>query len=355
MKNGILKILFVTFVLITVALSFASCADTGNISRSESDGLISALDEMNAESNEYFIVSFPGLGAEPIVMNRYLGNLGTLTLTWSGVITAVAVIIAIIYAYFTLSKSGMSLSAFLDTVTFGLIGGGVGGRVFYLLGSFDTYKNRPFVDIFKFWDGGMAIFGALLGGAFALAGYCAVKKISIMKIYDAVVPALIAGQVIGRLGDFFNGSSYGLKVAEGSIFYSFRMGIYPNIITKSAFEYVHPVFLYESVWNLIGLIIISIAFFRKKNFHGQILFMYLAWYGFGRTFIEMIRADSLYIGSVRISLLLSCLSFFVGVALFVYGIIEGKKKRLETEEYESAYPLFKTKFASSETKDDSKK
>ena len=347
------KIFALVFVLVIATMFLASCADTGNIERSESDDLTEALDEMNATGERYFIVAFPGLGTEPIVIDRTLGNLGNLPLTLSGVITVCAVIAALIYAYFTVSKSGASLSDFSNLAFFGIVGGIIGGRIYYLLASFYLYKDKPFINIFNFLDGGMAIYGAIIGGALAMFIVCKIKKMSTMKIYDAVIPALLFGQVIGRLADFFGGTSYGLPIEEGSILYSLRMAIYPNIIDGTGFEYVHPIFLYESAWNLIGLALISIAFFRKKNFDGQIFFMYLAWYGFGRTFIEILRADSLYIGSVRISLLLGCLSFFAGVALLIYGVIEGKKRKLAGEEYESAYPLFKTKFSSSDAKNES--
>ena len=346
--------LILVFALVILTLSLVSCADVGNLERSESDDLTEALDEMNATENRYFIVAFPGLGGGPIVLDRSLGNLGNLPLTLPGIITAVAVIAALIYAYFTVTKSGVSLSNFSNIAIFGLVGGIIGGRLYYLLAAFDRYKGKPFIDIFKFWDGGMAIYGAIIGGALATLIVCKIKKIGTMKMYDAAMPALLLGQVIGRLADFFGGTSYGLPVEKGSLLYSLRMAIYPNIIGDS-FEYVHPIFLYESVWNLIGLVIISVAFFKKKNFDGQIFFMYLAWYGFGRIFTEILRADSLYIGSVRISLLLGCLSFFAGVALLIYGVIEGKKRRLAGEEYESAYPLFKTKFSSSDKNDDSNK
>ncbi len=353
-QNKTKRILALLFILAILTLSLVSCADIGNLERSESDDLTEALDEMNATDNRYFIVAFPGLGIEPIVLDSTLGNLGNLPLTLSGVITVVAVIAALIYAYFTVTKSGVSLSIFFKIAIFGLVGGIIGGRIYYLLAEFERYKDRPFIDIFNFLDGGMAIYGAIIGGALAMFIVCKIKKMSTMKMYDAAIPALLLGQVIGRLADFFGGRSYGLPVEEGSILYSLRMAIYPNIISDS-FEYVHPIFLYESVWNLIGLILISIAFFKKKNFDGQIFFMYLAWYGFGRIFTEILRADSLYIGSVRISLLLGCLSFFAGVALLIYGVIEGKKRKLAGEEYESAYPLFKTKFSSSDKKDDSNK
>ena len=354
-KNKIKRILALVFVIVILSLALVSCADTGNLERRESDSLIEALDEMNATENRYIIVAFPGLGLEPVVLDRVLCELGKLTLTLSGAITAAAILAGLIYAYFTVTKSGASTQSFLYIAAFGLLGGIIGGRVYYLLAAFDRYKDKPFTDIFKFWDGGMAIYGAIIGAALAMLAVCKIKKISTMKTYDAAIPALLLGQVIGRFADFFGGTSYGLPVEEGSVFYSLRMTIYPNIINESRFEYVHPIFLYEAVWNLIGLVLISIAFFRKKNFDGQIFFMYLTWYGFGRVFTEILRADSLYIGSLRISLLLGCLSFFSGVALLIYGAVEGKKRKLSHEEYESEYPLFKTKFSSSGRKDDSNK
>ena len=171
---------------------------------------------------------------------------------------------------------------------------------------------------------------------------------------------MLLGQAIGRWGNFINGESYGYELREGALFYWLRMGVYPHLGTESGIEalkssiaYVHPTFLYESLWNFIGFAVIF-ALSRKKKFDGQSVCLYLAWYGFGRTFIELLRTDSLYVfETIKISALIACLCFFVGVALLIYGAVQGKKIRLASEEYESAYPLFHTKSTSEQPdKDD---
>jgi len=165
-----------------------------------------------------------------------------------------------------------------------------------------------------------------------------------------VAPAVMLGQIIGRWGNFFNGEAYGAEVPEESILYFARMGLISSNTRHdfgtSQMVYVHPTFLYESLWNLVGFIIINLLY-KKKKFDGQIFFMYIAWYGLGRTVIELFRADS---GTISASLIIACLSFFGSVAFLIYGVVIGKKKKLETEEYESAYPLFGTKFARKNSK-----
>ena len=145
-------------------------------------------------------------------------------------------------------------------------------------------------------------------------------------------------QTLGRWGNFCNGEAFGARVAEGHPLYFARMGlISANSVADFktfAMVYVHPTFLYESLWNLVGFILINV-FYKKKKFDGQIFFTYIAWYGFGRMFIELLRTDSLYVGPIRISSLVGLICFIVGAAAIVYKLIKAKKNGTPCESAEA--------------------
>ena len=145
-----------------------------------------------------------------------------------------------------------------------------------------------------------------------------------IKLMDMAGPGVMIAQAIGRWGNFFNAEAHGGVVAENSPLYFLRMGLLPNENSIFTTFYYHPTFLYESLWNVIGFIIINI-FYKKKKFNGQMACMYLAWYGFGRMFIEGLRTDSLYVGMFRISQVVGAVCFIVFGALLVWGLIYSKK------------------------------
>lgn len=351
------RVLTAIFFIALLLVALTSCAEA-ELDRGDE---INIVETVNKLGSDYIVVFFPGLGIEPQIINSVAFRLGDLTVYWYGLIITCGIILAFTYASFMTKREGIKFDDLLDMAIWGIVCGVVGARLYYVLTSLDKFKG-DFWSVFRIWEGGIAIYGAIIGGALALTLVCRRKKISVMKTFDAVAPAVMIGQIIGRWGNFMNGEAYGSIVHSDSFLYRFRMGIYPHtqldsyisgiggIVTDdSALAYVHPTFLYESVWNLIGLIIINVIYLRKKKFDGQIFFMYIAWYGLGRTFIELLRTDSLYIfETIRISSLVGCLCFFFGLAMLIYGEIKGKKLRLAGEEYESAYPLFHSKKATAE-------
>ena len=344
-----LKILSLIFCIILLLLSVTSCAEQ-TLDRGEELGMIQAANKLG---DDYIIVSFPGFGVEPQMINKEAFRIGNLSIYWYGIILAIGMIFAFAYTYFLSKREEIKTDDLIDIGIWGVVAGVIGSRLYYVLTSLGRYKGN-FWSIFNIFDGGMAIYGAIIGGALAIALVCRIKKLNMLKSFDAVAPGVMIGQIIGRWGDFISGEAYGNAVVDGSLLSAFKMGIYPhksldNYITaaggiapsSTSIAYVHPTFLYESIWNLIGFAVINILYFRKKKFDGQIFFMYLAWYGFGRMFIELLRTDSLYIfGTIRISAVIGCLCFFFGVGMLAYCAVKGKKKRLAGEEYESAYPLF---------------
>ena len=202
-----------------------------------------------------------------------------------------------------------------------------------VLFSWADYKDN-LISILYIHEGGLAIYGGIIGGILGIFFTTRYKGIKFLKLTDMAALGVMIAQSMGRWGNFFNGEAFGGIVSESHPLYFMRMGLISSnsIYTFGTTEmvYVHPAFLYESLWNLVGFIIINL-FYKKKKFNGQISCMYLAWYGFGRMFIEGLRTDSLYIPgtAIRISQLVGLLCFIVFGALLVWGLIYSRKYAVE--------------------------
>lgn len=293
--------------------------------------------------NEQVVVSFPGLGIGETTLNPVAFTLfGKFEVRWYGLFITLGMLLAFFYVIWRCKKNeGIKSDHVIDVGLVTIVLSIVGARLYYVLTSLENY--RSFYDVIAVWNGGLGIYGGVLGGALGIFIVCKIKKINVLRFYDAVVPAVIFAQVLGRWGNFFNGEAYGYQIVDGSSRYFFflkefsvpvpsflRMGLSPNEFSSSL-VYVHPTFLYESVWNLCGFVLLNLLY-RKKKFNGQILLSYLAWYGFGRMLIEGLRTDSLYIfkgifstDGVRISQLVGLICFLVGTALLVFIPIYRKK------------------------------
>ena len=279
-------------------------------------------------------VSFPGLGIGEISFNKVAFSLfGTIEVRWYGIIMVTGIILAFLYAYYRSKHEGISFDDLLDYAIFTVLSGIVGARLYYVITSGQKYT---FGEIFAIWNGGIAIYGAIIGGATALLCVSLYKKIKWQKAFDMVCPGVMIGQIVGRWGNFFNGEAYGESPAADSLLYFMRMELRHEDWMNS---YVcQPTFLYESLWNLVGFLIIN-ALYKKKKYDGQVFLMYITWYGFGRMFIEGLRTDSLMVGSFRISQVVAFLCFTVGFALLVYlGVRASNRAKLAAAEGEvSAY------------------
>ena len=273
-------------------------------------------------------ISFPGLGIDNFNLKSVAFSLfGKFDVRWYGLIITTGIVLAIAYAAYRFKHEKMSFDDLLDMAIFAIIFGVIGARAYYVLTSLEEYNG--FYDVIAIWHGGIAIYGALIGGGLAVLCVSKYKKLSFFKVADAVAPGVMIAQTLGRWGNFCNGEAFGERVAEGHPLYFLRMGlISENTVSDFktfAMVYVHPTFLYESLWNLIGFILINI-FYKKKKFDGQIFFTYIAWYGFGRMFIELLRTDSLYVGKIRISSLVGLLCFIVGLGFIIWKLISIKKQ-----------------------------
>ncbi len=277
-------------------------------------------------------VSFPGLGIEGGTIDNVAFTLpfgDGFNVMWYGVVIAIGMLLAITYAALRCKQAGISIDHLTDIAIFTILFGVVGARLYYVI--FNPSAFQTIGDVFNIRSGGLAIYGGIIAGAITIFVCCLVKKLNWRTLFDCVAPGVMIAQAMGRWGNFFNGEAYGALVEEGNPLYFIRMGLI-SINTRydfgtSEMVYVHPTFLYESLWNIIGFVIINIIF-NKKKFEGQNALYYFAWYGFGRMFIEGLRTDALYIGDtgIRVSQLLGFLLFCVSTALIVYGLIVTKKK-----------------------------
>ena len=274
-------------------------------------------------------VSFPGLGIGEFSVDRVAFELFGKPIYWYGVIIMLGIVAAFVHAIIRSKREGFTTDDVLDMGIFTVLFGVLGARLYYVVTTLDTHEYKNFIDVIAVWEGGLAIYGGIIAGCTALVLTAVYKKINPLKVMDAVAPGVMLAQAIGRWGNFMNGEAFGYEVAEGSFLYPFRMGLlsdYTN--TGSTMHYYHPTFLYESLWNIAGFVLICLIY-RKKKFNGQMALTYFAWYGFGRMFIEGLRTDSLYVGPFRISQVVGALCFIAGVSLMVAGFVLVQKGKLD--------------------------
>ena len=293
---------------------------------------------------EQVMISFPGLGIGEFIVNKVAVKIGPLEIRWYGILIALGMVLAFLYAGYRAKQNGVILDDLLDMGLFAVVFGIVGARLYYVIMEYETYKT--FYDVIAIWNGGLAIYGGIIGGAlavFCVAKYKAKKgkNISFPLCTDMILPGVMIAQALGRWGNFCNGEAYGGIVPEGSPLYFLRMGLLSENTIRDfgtkELSYVHPTFLYESLWNVIGFVLINV-FFKKKKFDGEVSLWYVTWYGFGRMLIEGLRTDSLYVGPIRISQLIGFLCFVTGASLIVWRRIviwKREKSALEIAEKEN--------------------
>lgn len=260
----------------------------------------------------YGEISFPGLG---LTMNpsRIAFSIGSKPIYWYGIIIAAGFLLAVWYAMKRANQFGLTQDNIIDMLICAVPLAIIGARAYYCLFSWDLYKDDP-IRVLYIWEGGLAIYGGVIGAVIGLVLYTKVKRVKTSAMLDIGGLGLLIGQSIGRWGNFMN------REAFGSVTNSFlRMGL-----TDAAGNtvYVHPTFLYESLWNALGFLLLHF-YSKRRKFDGQIFLMYLGWYGLGRMFIEGLRTDSLYVGStnLRVSQLLAGACFLLVVIFLVYDKI----------------------------------
>jgi len=246
-------------------------------------------------------------------------SVGPLDIHWYGIVIALGIFFAFQYAIFAL-KNEKDGRKHMENLFFWLVVSGItGARLYYVLFNLSYFLSKP-LEILQIWQGGLAIHGALIGGAIALLIYVRKNRINILRYLDALLPGVLLAQGIGRWGNFFNSEAFGTQT---NLPWKLFIPLDNRPPLLESFEYFHPTFLYESIWNIVGFILLALLARRlnKSNFHGAISCLYLIWYSFGRFFIEGLRTDSLMLGNFRIAQLVSLTLVFIGVfgLRFVYS------------------------------------
>ena len=259
-------------------------------------------------------ISFPMLGGLELNFPASFELFGH-TFYLYGVVMAIAFIAAVFYASKRAPRVGIKGDDIFGMVLWVLPIAIVGCRVYSVIAEWDRYKDN-FWDVFKIWEGGIAMYGGTIAGVITVIIWCRVKKIRFAATLDVASSGLILGQVIGRWANFVNREAFG---RETDIFC--RMGL---TTPDGTTYYVHPTFLYESLWNLVGFIIIDRYWYRKEHrkYDGQIFIFYVFWYGAGRAWVEGLRTDSLYIPgtNIRTSQLVAAVSAVIALALLLINI-----------------------------------
>lgn len=286
--------------------------------------------------NEVF---FPGLGLE-FMLNRVAATLFGKDIYWYAVIIVTGFLLAWLYCSRKGPKLGISSDDLVDMLIFAVPLSLVGARLYYIIFYLDLYKNADgsldFGAMVRIWDGGLAIYGAVIVGLIVLLCICRFKKISFFAFADLGAFGLLIGQCVGRWGNFMNVEAYGgvttlpWRMCSPKIAAElFGQGLvdaagYQQVIDGTLG--VHPTFFYESIWNFVGFFLLVFLSRKLRKFDGQLFFTYLAWYGIGRGIIEGLRTDSLYFMNtpIRVSQVLGFGSALVGIVLLMFFYLRKK-------------------------------
>ncbi|EMQ0426100.1 TPA: prolipoprotein diacylglyceryl transferase [Staphylococcus aureus] len=246
-------------------------------------------------------------------------NLGPLSVRWYGIIIAVGILLGYFVAQRALVKAGLHKDTLVDIIFYSALFGFIAARIYFVIFQWPYYVENP-SEIIKIWHGGIAIHGGLIGGFIAGVIVCKVKNLNPFQIGDIVAPSIILAQGIGRWGNFMNHEAHGGPVSRAFL----EQLHLPNFIIENMYingQYYHPTFLYESIWDVAGFIIL--VNIRKHLKLGETFFLYLTWYSIGRFFIEGLRTDSLMLTSnIRVAQLVSILLILISISLIVYRRIK---------------------------------
>lgn len=254
-------------------------------------------------------ITFPGLGISvdpaPVAFTVFGKDI-----YWYGIIIAAGFLLAYFYMDRRAKVFGLTGDNVLDILLWAVPLGVICARIYYCVFYWDAYRDNP-ISCLYIWEGGLAIYGGVLGGILGIFLYHKLKKIPLLPMLDLASFGVLIGQICGRWGNFMNQEAHGGETAS-----FLRMGLMdPDGVVR----YYHPTFLYESVWNLVGLIALHFLS-KKRKFDGEMFLLYLFWYGLGRTWIEGLRTDSLYLfgTGIRVSQLLALLCVIVAGAFLAW-------------------------------------
>ena len=307
--------------------------------------MISASATIMAEMLSPNRIEFPHLGfgfnIDPTAFTIF-----GLDIQWYGIIITLGLILAIIYVFPRMKRFGIDSDRAVDAVIGGVLGGIVGARLYYVAMKWDDYNKGSFGETFKAVintrNGGLAIYGGIIGAIIVGFIICKIRKVKVLPMLDVTVLGLLIGQGIGRWGNFVNQEAFGTNTdlfcgmtggtIQRTISNATQIGgdLYGTANAEMLWEKpVHPCFLYESLWCLLGFVIIAFLS-KRRRYDGQVLLMYMAWYGLERFIVEGLRTDSLMIGNIRVSQALSAIIFVVSV---IIQIIMFFRTRRDPESY----------------------
>lgn len=302
---------------------------------------------------DYTAVEFPKLGWKFDVYANLVeftipGWDIDVTIKFYGVIIAFGFILAVLFGGRMAYKWKMDLNKMLDVLLYGTVAGIIGARLYYVIFEWNSYKN-DLLSVFKIWEGGLAIYGGIIGGILAAYFVCKKNGLNFLKLLDLFGMSVLIGQGIGRWGNFTNQEAFGTNTDLPWGMWSEKVADYINVnyatlsangIDMDSGSPVHPTFLYESVWCLLGFLILYIVCKRFRKFDGQLILGYGVIYGLERTVVEGLRTDSLYIANTNIrvsqilSLIIAVLCLAITIAKFVqihrrnvYKVNEYKEKK----------------------------
>ncbi|MBY0159010.1 prolipoprotein diacylglyceryl transferase [Cytobacillus oceanisediminis] len=251
-------------------------------------------------------------------------SLGPIQVHWYGLIIGVGIALALIIAMREGERRGLPKDIFADLMLWAIPIAIISARIYYVIFQWDFYSQNP-GEIIKIWNGGIAIHGALIGSVITAYVFAKKRKISFWKLADIAAPSIILGQAIGRWGNFMNQEAHGREVSR-----AFLENMYlPEFIVDQMYingAYYHPTFLYESIWNIIGFIILILL--RRANLRrGELFLSYVIWYSIGRFFVEGLRTDSLMLTeNLRIAQTISIVLIIGALVLIFYRRAEGLAK-----------------------------
>ncbi len=283
-------------------------------------------------------ISFPNLGIYLKNVPKTFEIFG-MEIALYGVVIAIGMLLAIMLVAYVAKKSGQNPDLYWDLALIALVSGVLGARIYYVIFSWDSYKN-DLLSIFNIREGGLAIYGGIIGGFLAMYVFSRVKKQRYILMADTVVPGIALGQIIGRWGNFFNREVFGeytdslfaMRLPIDAVRKSdISSSITAHIEEGMNYIQVHPTFLYEGMWNLMILLLLM-WLWKHKRFDGEVALLYFGGYGLGRFWIEGIRTDQLHIGNtgIAVSQLLGILLFVVAVVVEIVMLVrinKAKKKK----------------------------
>lgn len=254
-------------------------------------------------------ITFPNLGIA-INPSRVAFNLFGKDVYWYGIIIALGFVLAVVYATRRAKQFGLTEDRILDMLFVAVPASIICARLYYCVFYWERYADDP-ISVLYIWEGGIAIYGAVIGAVVSVLLYCKVKKVPFGPLADIGALGLLIGQMIGRWGNFINREAFG--AATDSFF---KMGLQDALGNVT---YYHPTFLYESLWNLVGFVILHF-YSKKRRFDGEIFADYVGWYGLGRLWVEGLRTDSLYLfdTGIRVSQLVAGVTFVLAAAYLLY-------------------------------------